>query len=110
MIVSISAGGIAAKHLALGDLADEHGVAAQLYFFQHLAAKHCAGVLCNIVKAVVAALHSREVLEFIHFIAGLHAEMPNGFERYRLGQNADIKDAGFFDDLTGQIPFLDRNG
>ena len=110
MIISVSAGGITAKHLALGNFTDEHGVAAQLYFFQHLAAKHCAGVLCNIVKAVVAALHSREGGKLVDFSAGLHAEMPNGLERHRFRQHTDIENAGFFDDLTGQIPFLDRNG
>ena len=110
MVVSVGAGFSAAQNFAFGHFTDEQGVASQLHLFQHLAAKHSAGVVGDIAKTIVAALYSGKISELIHFSAGLHTEMADGLKRHILSQCADVKSTGFLNDLTGQISLLDRNG
>ena len=45
VVVGVGAGGAFSKDLALGDLADEQHMAAQIDLFLYLTAKHCVGVI-----------------------------------------------------------------
>ena len=56
VIMGIGTGSLASQHLAFRHLTDEHHMAAQVYFLQHLAAEHGVGVFRQVNKTVVAAL------------------------------------------------------
>lgn len=106
VVVSVSAAGALAQHLALGNLADEHHVTAQVQFFLDFAAEHGVGIFDQVQQAVVAALDGGEALKLVHIPAGLHTEVADGLEGDGLGQHADIEFTGLFHDFTGQIFLL----
>ena len=106
MIVSIGAGGFFPQDLTFRHFAYEHHMTAQIQLFQHLAAKHSIGMLRQINKAVMAALHGK-ALQLIGIPAGLHTKIANGLKWYAFRQHANVKYAGFFDHLPGQIALLD---
>ena len=106
MIVSIGAGRLFAQDLTFRHFAYEHHMAAQIQLFQHLAAEHSIGMLRQVHKAVMAALHGK-TLQLIGIPTGLHTKIANGLKRYAFRQHADIKYAAFFDHFPGQIALLD---
>ena len=108
--MGVGTGGALAEHLALCDLTDEHHVAAQVLFVYHLAGEHGVGVLGQVVKAVVAALDSREILKLVDFPASLHTEMLDGIKADILTEYADVEHTGFLDDFFGQVFRLAGDG
>ena len=109
VVMGVGAGGTTPQHLAFCNLADKHHVAAQIQFFQYLAAEHGVGVLRHIHQTVVASFRGGKAGKFIHIPSGLHAEMTNGLKGNILCQHADVKYPRLFDHLLGQIPFLAGN-
>jgi len=110
MVVGVGAAGHISQYLALGNFANEHHVAAEIYFLQHFAGEHGVGMLCHIQQAVMAAADTGEILEFVHIPAGLHTEMPDRLKGNMLRQNTEIELTGGFDDLPGQITHLHGDG
>lgn len=110
MVVGVGAGCTLAQDLALGDFTDEQCMAAQILFLFYLAGEHSIGVLRQVIKAVVAALNSREGFKLVDLSAGLHTEVLDGIEGHILGQNTDVELAGLFDNLPGQIFTLAGDG
>ena len=106
MVVGVGAGGAFSKDLALGDLADEQHMAAQIDLFLYLTAKHRVGVIGEVGKTIVTPSKAYEVRKLIHIPSGLHTEMADGLKGHILGEDAHIKLAGVLDHLTGQVAHL----
>ena len=109
MVVGVGAGGSLSQNIALGDLADEEHVAAQVDLVPDLAGEHGVDVFRQVIQAIVAALHAGEIRELVHVPAGLHPEMPDGLEGHILCQHADIEFAGRLNDFPGQVAHLTGN-
>jgi len=110
MVVGVGTGGISAEHLTLCDLTNEHHMAAQVLLIHYLAGNKSVGVLGQVIKAIVAALDSREILKLVDFPAGLHAEMLDGVKGHILTEYTDIEHTGFLDDFLGQVFRLAGDG
>ena len=106
VIVSIGTGGFFPQDLTFRHFAHKQHMAAQIQLFQHLAAEHGIGMLCQVHKTVMAALHGK-TLQLIGIPTRLHTKIANGLKRYALCQHADVEHAAFFDHLPGQIALLD---
>ena len=110
VVVSVGTGGTLTQNLGLGDLSDEHHVAAQIGFFPDFAGEHGIGMLRQVDKAVVASFETYEIGELVNFPAGLHAEVADGLEGHILGQHTDVELTGGLDDFLGQILLLAGDG
>ena len=106
MIVGVSTGGTFTENLAFGDFTHKHHVASQVGLADDLAGEHGLGMIGQVQKTVVTAPGGGGVRKLIYVPPGLESEVGDGFVGDVIGQDADIEDTGFFDDLPGQVAHL----
>ena len=101
LIVAVGAVVCFGHDLAVHNLTDEEGVAAQIVRLGNLQRQKCAGPFGEIVKTVFASGHVGEIGEFIGVSARLHSKMPEQRKGCVGGDGGQIAATGCRDHIMG---------